>query len=133
MDDRRRGLDPRSPGPLRITLLDGPGTMHDVPGHGSCLTYHLALIDTWSVRLLVAGFCPRLPGGRPAARRRPAPGRPRRRAGWRLRTSPRPGTSGCAELRPTASVSAHVTASPVACADRFGRAHGFTSAEAARL
>lgn len=58
VDDRRRGLDPRSPGPLRITLLDVPGdegTM--VRATRVLLTYHLALLDTWSVRLLVAAFC----------------------------------------------------------------------------
>ncbi|MGC5041354.1 condensation domain-containing protein [Streptomyces sp. DT190] len=53
--DRRRGLDPRCPGPLRLTLFDSP------PGDGPpatrvLLTYHQALLDTRSVRLLLAEF-----------------------------------------------------------------------------
>ncbi|WP_159394739.1 condensation domain-containing protein [Streptomyces sp. H-KF8] len=55
--DQRRGLDPRSPGPLRLTLLDGsPGDGTDVPATRVLLTYHQALLDTWSVRLLLAEF-----------------------------------------------------------------------------
>ncbi|MGW4377908.1 condensation domain-containing protein [Streptomyces albidoflavus] len=60
--DRRRGLDPRSPGPLRITLYDGPppadpdGVPLPVPPTRVLLTYHHALLDTWSVRLLLEGF-----------------------------------------------------------------------------
>ncbi|MEU6679804.1 condensation domain-containing protein [Streptomyces sp. NPDC046925] len=55
--DRRRGIDPRRPGPLRITLLGG-----GQPGHSPAqparvlLTYHHALLDSWSVRLLVREF-----------------------------------------------------------------------------
>ncbi|MFI6875865.1 condensation domain-containing protein [Streptomyces sp. NPDC050400] len=136
VDDRRRGLDPRSPGPLRITLLDGPrddGT--DVPATRVLLTYHLALIDTWSVRLLVAEFCRAyladgpLPGGdrrpdvRDYARWLEAQDLAAARDFW-LRS----------ELRPAASVSAHVTASPVAWQTGSGRARvRLTSAEAARL
>ncbi|MEV0303123.1 condensation domain-containing protein [Streptomyces prasinus] len=55
--DQRRGLDPRSPGPLRLTLLDGsPGDGTGVPATRVLLTYHQALLDTWSVRLLLAEF-----------------------------------------------------------------------------
>ncbi|MGC3004735.1 hypothetical protein ACPF8X_41760, partial [Streptomyces sp. G35A] len=55
--DQRRGLDPRSPGPLRLTLFDGAtGDGTGVPATRVLLTYHQALLDTWSVRLLLAGF-----------------------------------------------------------------------------
>lgn len=57
--DRRRGLDPRSPGPLRITLVHGPPADPDdvpVPSTRVLLTYHHALLDTWSVRLLLEQF-----------------------------------------------------------------------------
>ncbi|WP_169314207.1 condensation domain-containing protein [Streptomyces piniterrae] len=55
--DRRRGIDLYRPGALRVTLLDGP------PGDGEAadttrvlLTYHHALVDTWSVRVLLREF-----------------------------------------------------------------------------
>ncbi|MGW0607725.1 condensation domain-containing protein [Streptomyces sp. NPDC002640] len=60
--DRRRGLDPRSPGPLRVTLFDGPrhigpdGAPVAAPATRVLLTYHHALLDTWSVRLLLEEF-----------------------------------------------------------------------------
>ncbi|MGA5009337.1 condensation domain-containing protein [Streptomyces koyangensis] len=58
--DRRRGLDPRSPGPLRVTLLEGPPPAGPedgpVPPTRVLLTYHQALLDTWSVRLLLEEF-----------------------------------------------------------------------------
>ncbi|MGV4988780.1 condensation domain-containing protein [Streptomyces sp. NRAIS4] len=138
VSDRRRGLDPRSPGPLRITLLD-------VPRDGATgsqttrvlLTYHLALLDTWSVRLLVAEFCRAyladgtLPGGdrRPDVRdyahwieaQDLAPARD-----FWLRAASRPTTA--------ASVSACVAASPVTRRTGTGRARvRLTSSEAARL
>ncbi|MEU0743922.1 condensation domain-containing protein [Streptomyces sp. NPDC006134] len=138
VSDRRRGLDPRSPGPLRITLLDGPpGDRAHPQTTRVLLTYHLALLDTWSVRLLVAEFCRAyladgtLPGGdrRPDVRDyahwieaqdlTPA------RDFW-LRTAPLPQTA--------ASVPAHATASPVARGTGTGRARvRLTSSEAARL
>lgn len=60
--DRRRGLDPRSPGPLRVTLFDNPqhigpdGVPVAAPATRVLLTYHHALLDTWSVRLLLEEF-----------------------------------------------------------------------------
>ncbi|MEV7020222.1 condensation domain-containing protein [Streptomyces sp. NPDC093991] len=138
VSDRRRGLDPRSPGPLRITLLDGPRDDGTAPRTTRVLlTYHLALLDSWSVRLLVAEFCRAyladgtLPGGdrRPDVRdyahwiesQDHAPAR----EFW-LRSAPRPTTA--------ASVPAHATASPVARGTGTGRARvRLTSSAAARL
>ncbi|MEU6988923.1 condensation domain-containing protein [Streptomyces sp. NPDC046324] len=58
--DRRRGLDPRSPGPLRVTLLGGPPAVDPDDGPGAptrvLVTYHRAMLDTWSVRLLLEAF-----------------------------------------------------------------------------
>lgn len=72
--DRRRGIDPRRPGPLRITLLGG-GQPHHTPAHPArvLLTYHHALLDSWSVRLLVREFYRAyLAGGElPGGERRP--------------------------------------------------------------
>ncbi|MET9497763.1 condensation domain-containing protein [Streptomyces sp. NPDC006552] len=136
MADRRRGLDPRSPGPLRITLLDGPwddGTT--VRATRVLLTYHLALLDTWSVRLLVAEFCRAyltdgpLPGGdrRPDVRDHAhwieAQDLAAARDFW-LRS----------DLRPAAPVPARSPATPAAGESGPGRSRvRLTSAEAARL
>ncbi|WP_052433451.1 condensation domain-containing protein [Streptacidiphilus carbonis] len=68
--DRLRGVDPRVPGPLRLTVLGGdtppaPGA----PTVRVLLTYHHALLDDWSTHLLLASFYRayladgRLPGG----------------------------------------------------------------------
>ncbi|MFE9427004.1 condensation domain-containing protein [Kitasatospora sp. NPDC006697] len=55
--DRRRGVDPRRPGPLRITVIGGAA---DAPAGTSAtrvlLTYHHALLDDWSVHLLLREF-----------------------------------------------------------------------------
>ncbi|WP_255311143.1 condensation domain-containing protein, partial [Streptomyces viridosporus] len=51
-EDRRRGLDPRTPGPLRITVLGGDPH----PSARILLTFHHALLDAWSVRLLLRQF-----------------------------------------------------------------------------
>ncbi|MFJ8547240.1 condensation domain-containing protein [Streptomyces sp. NPDC093586] len=72
--DVRRGLDPRRPCGLRVTVLggtaagSGPGTPARV-----LLTYHHALIDDWSARLLLREFYRAyLAGGRlPGGERRP--------------------------------------------------------------
>lgn len=71
--DRRRGIDPHRPGSLRITLFD----VHQSNG-GSVestrvlLTYHHALIDSWSVQLLLREFyCAYLHDGRLGGERRP--------------------------------------------------------------
>ncbi len=74
--DRRRGMDVRRPGPLRITLLGGVRRSPDTDGplpHRFVLTYHHALLDEWSVRLLLREFCRAyLAGGRlPGGERRP--------------------------------------------------------------
>lgn len=72
--DRRRGLDPRRPGPLRVTLLGGgPAGPVVAPPAQILLTYHHALLDSWSVRLLVREFYRAyLAGGElPGGERRP--------------------------------------------------------------
>ncbi|MGW6062995.1 condensation domain-containing protein [Streptomyces sp. NPDC055189] len=72
--DRRRGIDPRRPAPLRITLLGG-GQLSHAPATPArvLLTYHHALLDSWSVRLLVREFYRAyLAGGElPGGERRP--------------------------------------------------------------
>ncbi|MFF1699307.1 condensation domain-containing protein [Streptomyces sp. NPDC058257] len=72
--DRRRGIDPRRPAPLRITLLGG-GQASSAPSTPTrvLLTYHHALLDSWSVRLLVREFYRAyLAGGElPGGERRP--------------------------------------------------------------
>lgn len=55
--ERGRGFDLRRPGLLRVALLDGPpGTGEGGPSTDVLLTYHRALFDHWSVRLLLRGF-----------------------------------------------------------------------------
>ncbi|MFB6713738.1 condensation domain-containing protein [Streptomyces sp. NPDC056237] len=55
--DRRRGLDPRRPGPLRVTVLGGgPVASVTAPPTRVLLTYHHALLDDWSARLLLREF-----------------------------------------------------------------------------
>ncbi|MDG4865657.1 condensation domain-containing protein, partial [Streptomyces sp. T-3] len=73
--DRQRGVDPRRPGPLRITVLSAESPApHASPDdaerpHRVLLTYHQALLDGFSARLLVQEFFRayladgRLPGG----------------------------------------------------------------------
>ncbi|MFF3847899.1 condensation domain-containing protein [Streptomyces sp. NPDC002328] len=71
--DLRRGIDPRAPGPLRVTVLDArpPVTAADrgTPSARVLLTYHHALLDDFSVHLLLREVCRaylaggRLPGG----------------------------------------------------------------------
>lgn len=71
--DRRRGIDPRRPAPLRITLLGGgPASPSALPAR-VLATYHHALLDSWSVRLLVREFYRAyLSGGElPGGERRP--------------------------------------------------------------
>ncbi|WP_166025808.1 condensation domain-containing protein [Streptomyces chilikensis] len=55
--DRRRGIDPRAPGPLRVTLVQDPEATPSQPATRVLVTYHQALLDAWSVRLLVEQFC----------------------------------------------------------------------------
>ncbi|WP_328891867.1 condensation domain-containing protein [Streptomyces sp. NBC_00316] len=72
--DRRRGIDPRRPAPLRITLLGGgPASPVFAPPAQVLLTYHHALLDSWSIRLLVREFYRAyLAGGElPGGERRP--------------------------------------------------------------
>ncbi|MCC9157493.1 condensation domain-containing protein [Streptomyces parvulus] len=71
--DLRRGLDPRLPPALRVTVLGGgAGRGADTPSR-VLLTYHHALLDDWSARLLVREFYRAyLAGGRlPGGERRP--------------------------------------------------------------
>lgn len=49
--DRHRGFAPHRPGPLRVTLLDGPGDTTRF-----LLTFHPALLDAWSISLLLEAF-----------------------------------------------------------------------------
>ncbi|MFF3209005.1 condensation domain-containing protein [Streptomyces sp. NPDC002962] len=55
--DRLRGFDLRCPGALRLTLLE---TEHTAPGATPptriVLTYHRALLDTWSAHILLSEF-----------------------------------------------------------------------------
>ncbi|MFI1606890.1 condensation domain-containing protein [Streptomyces griseofuscus] len=137
--DRLRGLDPRSPGPVRITLFDGPGDGGAAPRSTRVLlTYHLALLDTWSVRLLVAEFCRAyladgvLPGGdrRPDVRdyarwieaRDLAPARD-----FWLRSAPRPTTAAATSPACAVAAAAGREAGTGRARVRLG------SAEAARL
>ncbi|WP_329113043.1 condensation domain-containing protein [Streptomyces sp. NBC_01465] len=72
--DRRRGIDPRRPAPLRITLLGGgPASPAFTPPARVLLTYHHALLDSWSIRLLIREFYRAyLAGGElPGGERRP--------------------------------------------------------------
>ncbi|MFD7593531.1 condensation domain-containing protein [Kitasatospora sp. NPDC059812] len=55
--DRHRGFDLRRPALLRATLLDtGPQDQDDGPATRVLLTYHHAMLDGWSVRLLLQAF-----------------------------------------------------------------------------
>ncbi|MGW1278672.1 condensation domain-containing protein [Streptomyces tsukubensis] len=56
--ERSHGFDLRRPGPLRIALLDGPPprTPGEEPSTDIVLTYHRALLDDWSARVLVREF-----------------------------------------------------------------------------
>ncbi|MEV3993785.1 condensation domain-containing protein [Streptomyces sp. NPDC049837] len=72
--DRLRGLDPRTPGPLRVTVLGGgPAVSATAPPTRVLLTYHHALLDDFSARLLLREFTRAyLAGGRlPGGERRP--------------------------------------------------------------
>ncbi|MFJ5265738.1 condensation domain-containing protein [Streptomyces sp. NPDC088387] len=51
--DRRRGFDLRSPGLLRVTVADEPGS---APRARILLTYHQVLLDAWSVWVLLQEF-----------------------------------------------------------------------------
>ncbi|MEU9445593.1 condensation domain-containing protein [Streptomyces sp. NPDC048304] len=69
-DDRRRGIDPRSPGALRVTVLAGDRRApYGTAPARVLLTYHHALLDDFSARLLLREFYRayvaggRLPGG----------------------------------------------------------------------
>ncbi|MGW3586421.1 condensation domain-containing protein, partial [Streptomyces rubiginosohelvolus] len=72
--DVRRGLDPRRPCGLRVTVLGGAaaGDAKATAAH-VLLTYHHALLDDWSARLLLCEFYRAyLAGGRlPGGERRP--------------------------------------------------------------
>lgn len=50
--DRRRGFDLRTPGPLRVTLLDDPAPA----ATRILLTFHHGLLDAWSVFVLLDEF-----------------------------------------------------------------------------
>ncbi|MGW1173558.1 condensation domain-containing protein [Kitasatospora sp. NPDC002543] len=54
--DRRRGFDLRRPALLRATLIDAPPDADEGPATRVLLTYHHAMLDGWSVRLLLQSF-----------------------------------------------------------------------------
>ncbi|WP_177239936.1 condensation domain-containing protein [Streptomyces monashensis] len=55
--DRRRGLDPHRPGPLRITVLGGAAhSLEAAEPTRVLLTFHHGLLDSYSVRLLLHEF-----------------------------------------------------------------------------
>jgi hypothetical protein len=54
--ERERGFDLGRPGMLRAALLDGEPQEGYVPPTDVLLTYHRALLDSWSVRLLLQEF-----------------------------------------------------------------------------
>ncbi|MFI1726341.1 condensation domain-containing protein [Streptomyces sp. NPDC020489] len=56
--DRLRGFDLRRPGPLRLTLLGSEGTpLEDAAAPTRIvLTYHRALLDTWSAHIMLREF-----------------------------------------------------------------------------
>ncbi|WP_051709140.1 condensation domain-containing protein [Streptomyces sp. NRRL S-350] len=54
--DRRRGFDLRRPALLRATLLDAPPDADEGPATRVLLSYHQAMLDGWSVRLLLQSF-----------------------------------------------------------------------------
>ncbi|GHE90058.1 hypothetical protein GCM10018785_66300 [Streptomyces longispororuber] len=75
--ERRHGFDPTRPGLLRVALLDG-APQPPAAGHGPSaptevlLTYHRALLDAWSVRVLLRAFYRAyLTGTLPGGERRP--------------------------------------------------------------
>ncbi|MCD9881047.1 condensation domain-containing protein [Streptomyces guryensis] len=54
--DRRRAVDVHRPGPLRITLHDGPVSEAGAAQTRVLLTFHQALVDTWSAQVLLREF-----------------------------------------------------------------------------
>ncbi|MGW4025236.1 condensation domain-containing protein [Streptomyces sp. NPDC005009] len=72
--ERSRGFDLRRPGLLRVALLDGPPVLSrdEKLSTDVVLTYHRALLDGWSVRILVREFYRAyLEGTLPSGERRP--------------------------------------------------------------
>ncbi|MFJ3899711.1 condensation domain-containing protein [Streptomyces sp. NPDC090083] len=105
--DRLRGFDLRRPGALRLTLLEpeqappaGPGTSTRI-----VLTYHRALLDTWSAHLLLRTFYRAyLAGGTlPGGQRRPDL---RDYTAWIAAQDPRPARALWARLTPPAVTAA---------------------------
>ncbi|MGW2233332.1 condensation domain-containing protein [Streptomyces sp. NPDC001759] len=89
--ERARGFDLRRPGLLRVAVLKGPPTrpFDGEPPTDVVLTYHRALLDGWSVRVLVREFYRAyLAGGTlPGGERRPDL---RDYSRWLDRQDPRP-------------------------------------------
>ncbi len=71
--DRLRGFDPRTPGLLRLNLLDEGAPPGGPPSVRVLLTFHPVLLDGWSVSVLLQEFYRAyLAGGRlPGGERRP--------------------------------------------------------------
>ncbi|MGW3176829.1 condensation domain-containing protein [Streptomyces sp. NPDC001153] len=55
--ERARAFDLRRPGPLRVALLDSGPADAAAPFTDVLVTYHRALLDSWSVRLLMRECC----------------------------------------------------------------------------
>jgi hypothetical protein len=55
--ERARVFDLRRPGPLRVVLLDSGPAEAAAPFTEVLITYHRALLDSWSVRLLMRECC----------------------------------------------------------------------------
>ncbi|MER6074423.1 condensation domain-containing protein [Streptomyces sp. NPDC001852] len=55
--ERARTFDLRRPGPLRVVLLDSGPADAAAPFTDVLVTYHRALLDSWSVRLLMRECC----------------------------------------------------------------------------
>lgn len=54
--DRRRAVDVHRPAPLRITLHEGPVSEAGAAQTRVLLTFHQALVDTWSAQVLLREF-----------------------------------------------------------------------------
>ncbi|MFE9837954.1 condensation domain-containing protein [Streptomyces sp. NPDC005551] len=99
--ERARSFDLRRPAPVRVTLLDSNPADAAAPFTDVLLTYHRALLDSWSVRLLMRACCRAyLAGGvLPGGERRPALGDFARWIGTR---NPGPGAWWRGAARPPA-------------------------------
>ncbi|WP_329240972.1 condensation domain-containing protein [Streptomyces sp. NBC_01478] len=105
--DRLRGFDLRCPGPLRLTVLETEQAPPAAPGAPVriVLTYHRALLDTWSAHLLLRTFYRAyLAGGTlPGGERRPDL---RDYTAWTAAQDPRPARALWARWTPPGAAPA---------------------------